>query len=238
MADASILDPSVAAAPKQYAISGTQELLLKSIAATFDGSAAAVPWVPAIQIIDGAGDVTATYPMDSSLAAGASADVSFFPSLKRGSGGSGGGGITNTVEQVNQSPASVSIANSTSAIILPSTNLSGPVNFAASGGGMRCSVPGVYSVEVNVQLASAAWTAGGGFEFTLAFSGYSMVINSWVTFPSASADVHFPGSIQANASSPPLKFATGDKFFPIVINLDGVAARSYQVQLCSIIAYS
>ena len=237
MADASILDPTVAAAPKQYLISGSQELLIKSITASFDGSAAAVPWVPAVQLLDSANEVIGTYPLDAPVAAGGTADVSFFPGVKVASS-SGGGGITATVEQVNQQTGTTSIANSTSTILLPATNLSGPINFAASGGGMRCSTAGVYSVEVNVQLASAAWTAGGGFELTLAFSGYSMVINSWVTFPTVTADVHFPNSIQANASSPPLHFAVGDKFFPIVLNLDGVAARNFDVQLCSIIAYS
>lgn len=237
MADASILDPTVAAAPKQYLISGSQELLIKSITASFDGTAAAVPWVPAIQLLDSANEIIGTYPLDASVAAGGTADVSFFPGVKV-SGSSGGGGITNAVEQVNQTPAAVSIANSTTSLLVPSTNLAGPVNFIGSGGGMRCVTPGIYACEVNVQLASAAWTAGGGFELTMAFDQYQMVINSWVTFPAASVDVHFPGSIQAHAVSPPLKFAAGDHFYTIVLNLDGVAARSYQVQLCSIIAYS
>lgn len=158
--------------------------------------------------------------------------MSFIPT------GSASGGITNAVEQVNQSASSTSIANSTNATLLPTTNLSGPVNFSASSGAMRAVNPGIYAVEVNAQLASASWTAQGGFELTLAFTQYSMVINSWVTFPASSVDAHFPGSIQAHACSPPLKFAVGDGFLPIVINLDGAAARSYQIQLCSIIAYS
>lgn len=238
MADASILDPSVAAAPKQYTISGSQELLIKSISATFDGSAAAVSWVPAIQVCDSESEVIGTYPMDTALAAGASADVSFFPSLKRGSGGSGGGGITATTEELRQSAVATSIANSTNAVLLPTNHLSGPTLFNPSGGQMKAAAKGVYAINVNVQLASAAWTAGGGFELTLAYTGYGQVSNVWVTFPNASADVHFPGSIQANVNGPPLLFNAGDGFLPIVINLDGVAARSFQIQTCSIIQYT
>lgn len=238
MADASILDPSVAAAPKQYTISGSQELLIKSIDASFDGSGAATSWVPAVQLLDSAGELIGTYPMDSSLAAGASADVSFFPSLKRGSGGSGGGGITATSEQVNQSAVNTTIVNNTTQLLNCSSHLSGPVNWTFSGGQFHCAVPGAYAFQAVVQLRTTPWTAGGGYNANIATGAYSIVGNSWVTFPNNSGLAAFPQTIETHLTLPPLVYAAGDVVLMLVNNLDGALTLDFAVQLCSIIGYS
>jgi len=81
VADISILDPSVAAAPKGYTVKGAQEVVLRSVTGSFDGTSAAGSWVPCVQIVDPAGFVAGTYPLASTLVAGVSADVSFFPGL-------------------------------------------------------------------------------------------------------------------------------------------------------------
>jgi len=81
VADISILDPSVAAAPKSYTVKGAQEVVLRSVTGSFDGTSAAGSWVPALQILDPAGFVTGTFPLGSTLAAGVSADVSWFPGV-------------------------------------------------------------------------------------------------------------------------------------------------------------
>ena len=85
VADVSILDQAVHAAPKQYKITGAQDIVLRSVTATFDGTSAASSWVPVVQIIDPSGFTAATYPLGSTLLVGATADVSWFPGL----GGSG-----------------------------------------------------------------------------------------------------------------------------------------------------
>jgi hypothetical protein len=79
VADISILDPAVHAAPKAYLIKGSQELVLKSVTASYDGSGAAGSFVPAVQVVDPSGFVTGTFPLGATLAAGASADISWFP---------------------------------------------------------------------------------------------------------------------------------------------------------------
>lgn len=77
------------AAPLDYPVPGAVELILKSLKCSFDGTGAAGPYVPCVQLLI-AGDVEdATYPLGSSVAAGASADVSWFP---RAGGGIGVGG--------------------------------------------------------------------------------------------------------------------------------------------------
>jgi hypothetical protein len=70
--------PPVAALPTSYTISGTQDLTIVAITASLNGASAAGTWVPAVQIIDPAGVVAATFPLSTTLAAGASADVSWF----------------------------------------------------------------------------------------------------------------------------------------------------------------
>lgn len=85
MTDTPILDPAVAAAPKQYKVAGAQEIVLKGVTASFDGTGAAGSYVPAVQIIDPGGTVIGTYTLNETLAAGASADVSWFPGIGVGS---------------------------------------------------------------------------------------------------------------------------------------------------------
>lgn len=81
MTDTPILDASVASAPKSYVVAGAQEIILKGVTASFNGSGAAGSYVPAVQIIDPGGNVVGTYTLGSTLAAGASADVSWFPGV-------------------------------------------------------------------------------------------------------------------------------------------------------------
>jgi hypothetical protein len=98
MPDISILDPTVHAAPKGYTIKGSQEIVIKAVTGSFDGTGAAGNYVPAVQVLDPSGFVVGTYTLGTTLTAGASADVSWFPGLGRGSGsGSGGGGGVRTV---------------------------------------------------------------------------------------------------------------------------------------------
>lgn len=91
MADVEILAQQVSAAPLDYPVPGGQEILVKCLAASFDGTSAAVPWQPAIQVIGPSGQVLRTFPIGPTLAAGASADVSWFPRSGAGVGGGGAG---------------------------------------------------------------------------------------------------------------------------------------------------
>jgi hypothetical protein len=79
MADAEITATQTHAAPLNYQVPGAQEILLKVASATFDGSGAGGKWQPAIQLIGPSGQVLRTFALATVLAAGASADVTFFP---------------------------------------------------------------------------------------------------------------------------------------------------------------
>lgn len=90
MADVEILAQQVAAAPLNYQIPGGQEIVLKCLAASFDGAAAASPWQPAIQVVGPSGQVLRTFPLGTTIAAGASADVTWFPRGGVSAGGTPG----------------------------------------------------------------------------------------------------------------------------------------------------
>lgn len=79
MPDIAIVNPTVTAAPKDYPVSGNQELLLKAVRARIDGSAATGSYLPAVQLIAPSGDVMWSAVPSSPIAAGGSADVSWFP---------------------------------------------------------------------------------------------------------------------------------------------------------------
>jgi hypothetical protein len=79
MADVALLDSEVAATPTGYTVPGAQEIIIKSITASYDGTSAVGPFVPTLQIIAPNGAVLASCPVGVTVAAGGSADVSWFP---------------------------------------------------------------------------------------------------------------------------------------------------------------
>lgn len=87
MPDLPIVLPDTAVAPKDYTLAGTQELALKTVRALIDGSGAATAFLPTLQLLDPNGHVMWEGATPEVVAAGGSADVSWFPGL----GGTGGG---------------------------------------------------------------------------------------------------------------------------------------------------
>lgn len=89
MADVAVNALATQTTPFVYTVPASQEIVLKSVQASFNGAAAAGAWVPCMAITP-PGGVQHVYPLSTTLAAGASADVSWFPGLI----GAGGGGIS------------------------------------------------------------------------------------------------------------------------------------------------
>lgn len=83
MADSQILVAGSSAAPLSYTVPNAQEMTTLAISAEFDGSGAAAAFLPMIEILSDAGIVIARSPTAEQVAAGASADVSWFPRLSR-----------------------------------------------------------------------------------------------------------------------------------------------------------
>jgi hypothetical protein len=83
MADVQIFRGASGAVPVEYEIPASAEFILKAVTAEFDGSGAASAYLPCVTIVSDSGHVIARAVDPSvSVAAGASAEVSWFPGVK------------------------------------------------------------------------------------------------------------------------------------------------------------
>lgn len=73
-------------APEAYHVPGSAEIIPLSVAALFDGTNASAAFVPVLIFRDQQGNVIARVPTETTVSAGASAEVSWFPGVKRGGG--------------------------------------------------------------------------------------------------------------------------------------------------------
>lgn len=102
-----ILRLAVSDAPADYPVASNVELILKQVNAAIDGSGAASAYLPAVVLLSDSGHVIGRYVnRGEPIAAGASAEVTWFPGGGLGGGGSGavvawgfiqGSGATTTV---------------------------------------------------------------------------------------------------------------------------------------------
>src|SRR5689334_6132616 len=93
--DGQILVAETGTAPVEYEVPNAQEFELLAVAADMDGSGAASSWIPAVVIESDGGKVVARAADPANVvAAGGSAEVSWFPGVKNVSGGGGGGSGT------------------------------------------------------------------------------------------------------------------------------------------------
>lgn len=77
--DQQVLVTGTAAAPASFRIPGNGQIQPKSVFATYDGTGAAGAFQPALKVISDGGEVVGIYPCDTSVQAGGTADVSWFP---------------------------------------------------------------------------------------------------------------------------------------------------------------
>jgi hypothetical protein len=67
------------ATPAAFVVPGNGQIRPKTIFASYDGTGAAGSFVPAVKIISDGGETVGIFECDTTLAAGASADVTWFP---------------------------------------------------------------------------------------------------------------------------------------------------------------
>ena len=87
MAETQVLGWGTQNAPAQREISGAEALVLLAVDATFDGTAAAGDFVPAVQILSDANVEVGTFPLQDTVTAGDSVRVTFAPFLRGGGAG-------------------------------------------------------------------------------------------------------------------------------------------------------
>lgn len=79
MADSQFNPLGSVAAPADWTLPPSLNLQLKNVYASFDGTSAAGSFVPCLQIVSDSGHTVGSYPCASTVAAGGSADVTWFP---------------------------------------------------------------------------------------------------------------------------------------------------------------
>lgn len=82
MAEQQVTNLGTRAAPLTRVTKDSEELVLLNVKASFDGSAAASAFVPAVRILSDSGQEVGTYPADDQVSAGGSADATFAPFLR------------------------------------------------------------------------------------------------------------------------------------------------------------
>lgn len=155
MADTPLFDSAVEPVPNDYPLPAGADRVLKSVSASFDGTSAGADFQPAVQILSPSGAVVVTCSCPTVLAAGASADVSWFPFV-----GSASSSTTTPVVGARIS-ASVSqtIPNATATDLVYDTvdfDTDGMANLVADNRKLTVVVPGLYLVACSV-----IWTYNG-----------------------------------------------------------------------------
>lgn len=109
--DRQILVTGTAPAPATWLVPGNGQVTPRSIFAHFNGAAAASPFYPALKVISDAGQTVGIYPCEALVAAGGSADVSWFPGAELEEAAQPGTGVTQ--EQFFLDSSSAGVTSST-----------------------------------------------------------------------------------------------------------------------------
>lgn len=170
MPDVSIVNSTITGTPKNYQVPGTQELLVKAVRASIDGSAAASSFLPALQLIDPAGHVMWTAVNTSqTVAAGGTADVSWFPGISKGQSVVNTGS-TAVMDGLTSIGTTQTINAGTSARIsfdLLQSDTSGVFDTSAgSGTTWKVNTTGTYALMF-FMTPSVAWAAAGSSPYTM-----------------------------------------------------------------------
>lgn len=194
MADTTIAGLGTKAAPLDYKIPKALEVLPRSIKASFNGASAGGAFLPTVQIIADTNDVVGSYPVDTAVAAGASADVSWFPRLGRPST-SGGLGTCGEPDVPLANPGIYLAAKGNKDTLLtlaPSGNAHEFITctHAVASGDYVVMLAGIGSVLQSTTVEGdlyncdfAAWALGGGFTANLAQNPSEFVYVAGVSGP-------------------------------------------------------
>jgi hypothetical protein len=82
MADVQILRPATSAAPLDFPVPGSMEIVVKALRARFDGSGAASQFYPCVRVIAPGGGIAGEYIAETAIDPGGSGDVSWAPFLR------------------------------------------------------------------------------------------------------------------------------------------------------------
>lgn len=162
MADVQILAPGVEAAPLDYAVPPTSEILLRAAGATFDGTGAAGAFLPAIVITPPSGVPLPPFITDTAVAAGSSAEVVFAPFLRHAPTSSASGLATAYARAVGTFTLGVGIGftsfDSNDLAVFSTSTFAAPAvaSNAAADNNLLCLGAGVYLVHLTANINMTA----------------------------------------------------------------------------------
>lgn len=172
MADVAIVASAVANAPQDYTLPGAQEIFLRAVGCTMNGTNATGSFVPALQMLDPAGHVMWT-AVNSALpvAAGRSALVSWFP----------GGGV-NATSSSSSSSGTISRITSNAGTLTVTTPTGPTTNLDMPATGVT---PGTYGDSGHVSQVTLDSFGRATNATSVSISGGGTVVGAdgWVTDP-------------------------------------------------------
>lgn len=151
-ADALIIRDGAVGAPSTYTVPATGEIIPLCVTATFDGSASTGAFIPTLEVITPDGHVLARCPLQLSIAAGGSANVTWFP----GVGGGTPGGETAVIGARIYSVATRSVNSSTGTDMVFDTvdfDTNGMANLAGNNKILTAQTPGLYLAVASITFA-------------------------------------------------------------------------------------
>lgn len=174
MPDAQIHPTGTVSAPADYVLPKSAELLLKSVYAKYNGTAATGSFVPLIRIISDAGSVSDEIPQDVTVAAGGSADATWFPHVAAGASTATG---TTAVLASGTNINTQTVTHGTAALCSFATAVS--TSDATKLSWSTVSVPNdtltLHGHGFAIITASCTWTAGTKIDFRILSTGGEVI---------------------------------------------------------------
>lgn len=213
MADATILAAGSATVPAGYTVPPTQQIQPKAVRAVLDGTGASGSYLAVLQVVSDSGIVIAEGVCTTTIAAGASAQVSWFPHVGGASGSTGATGETG-IYNVNSTAVAAGVAAFMPLAFVTGTavvDLTAPTTPAIT-------TAGIYVVAASMTTLTNA-TTNNYFEMDLSF-----------TVPSAS-NTHMEQTVYSPflthnpiaEAAWAVAFAAGDTFRLKIWNRDSVS---------------
>lgn len=165
MADAIIRAKQVQTTPAGYTVPDAQEIVVRSVRAVIDGTGAASAFTPVLELLGPDGDIVWKAPGDTTVAAGGSADVSWFPRVAAAAAASGGATGVTEILNVNSTAVAAGATTFMSWVYISGTqilDLTAPTT-------PKVTASGIYVVSASMTVLTNATTTNE-FVMDLLFS--------------------------------------------------------------------
>lgn len=220
-------------APAEWSLPGSIEILLKNVYAEFDGSGAAGSFQPTLEILTDSGHVLGSYNSDISVAAGGSADVTFFPHV---GGAASSVTPTGTVSWIHLHQIGITVPSGAGSTIIDFTGAAVYTNDTSTftvvpGNGVTIHAVGFYVATVSVDWQGAIAMAPCEMTWNLEVLDNGMFDQDYFGKPGFAGGVAVtqatqgfpvdPGSV-GTASPLSLKQTTGSN---AVVSVEAMVAR-------------